>query len=281
VKLLRYGKAGNEKPGILDADGQIRDLSNHVSDVNPNALSTEELARLSEIDVFSLPVVDGKPRLGPCLADVGKIVCIGLNYHDHAKEVGKSAPSEPMIFMKATTSICGPNDPVEVPRTSQTTDWEVELGIVIGKRAKYVEENNALQHVAGYLCINDVSERSFQADRQGQWTKGKSHDTHGPIGPYLVTADEVRDPHALRLWTEVDGVMRQDSSTDQMVFSVGSIVSYLSQFMTLEGGDIIATGTPAGVGKGIKPEPVYLKPGSILRCGIEGLGEQEHTMVAA
>lgn len=281
MKLLRFGDADNEKPGLLDGNNGIRDITSFLDDVTPSALSASALRRLRAIDVDSLPLVQGSPRIGPCITGVGKIICIGLNYHDHAKEVGKSAPPEPMIFMKATTSICGPDDPVEVPRGSETCDWEVELGIVIGSKAKYVDERHALDHVAGYLCINDVSERTFQADRQGQWTKGKSHDTHGPIGPYLVTADEVPNPHALRLWTEVDGVMRQDSNTSQMVFSVDFIVSYLSQFMTLDAGDIIATGTPAGVGKGVKPEPVYLKPGCVLRCGIEGLGEQHHAVVAA
>ena len=281
MKLLRYGDANSEKPGVLDANGQIRDLSSLVDDVSGACLGAKDLKRLQKADLSSLPLISAPQRLGPCLSNVGKIVCIGLNYHDHAREVGKAAPPEPMIFMKATSSICGPDDPVQVPRGSETTDWEVELGIVIGTEAKYVAENEALNHVAGYLCINDVSERSFQADRQGQWTKGKSHDTFGPIGPYLVTADEIADPHNLKLWTEVDGIMRQDSSTSEMVFSVANLVSYLSGFMTLAPGDIIATGTPAGVGKGIKPDPVYLKPGSVLRCGIEGLGEQRHEMVAA
>lgn len=281
MKLLRYGDANSEKPGTLDTDGNIRDLSAHIEDVSGACLDKAAFERLRSIETDSLPRVAASERLGPCIANVGKIVCIGLNYHDHAKEVGKAAPPEPMIFMKATTSVCGPDDPIQVPRGSETTDWEVELGIVIGTKAKYVQEAEALEHVAGYLCINDVSERSFQADRQGQWTKGKSHDTFGPIGPYLVTADEVQNPHNLKIWTEVDGIMRQDSSTSEMVFSVAQLVSYLSGFMTLMPGDIIATGTPAGVGKGIKPDPVYLKPGCILRCGIEGLGEQRHEMVSA
>ena len=233
------------------------------------------------MDTETLPLVDGNPRLGACVGGVGKLVCIGLNYTDHAAEVGKAAPSEPVIFQKATTSICGPHDPIEIPRGAEQTDWEIELGVVIGTRAKYVTEADALDHVAGYLTINDISERHYQSEREGQWTKGKSHDSFAPLGPWLVTADEVADPLDLRLWCEVDGVMRQDGSTRTMIFSIAYLVAYLSQFMTLEPGDVIATGTPPGVGKGIKPEPVYLQPGQRLRCAVEGLGEQDHPVIQA
>lgn len=280
MKLLRYGSFGTEKPGLLDADGVIRDLSGVIADLDGAALSPHGLGRLAALDPTTLPAVAGGPRIGPCVAKVGKFVCIGLNYADHAAETGKSVPSEPVIFLKATTAICGPNDPIEIPRGGAKTDWEVELGIVIGSRAKYVSETDALDHVAGYCTINDGSERAFQSERQGQWTKGKSHDTFGPIGPWMVTRDEVPDPHDLAIWCEVDGHRFQDGSTRTMVFRVAFLVSYLSQFMTLEPGDIIATGTPPGVGLGLKP-PVYLRAGQTVRLGVEGLGIQEHRTVDA
>lgn len=273
MKLLRYGPVGQEKPGLLDARGQIRDLSAHVGDIAGDALLPEGLARLAAIDPQSLPVVQGNPRLGACVAGTGKFICIGLNYSDHAAETGATVPSEPIIFMKATSAIVGPNDTVEIPRKSVKTDWEVELGVVIGKTAKYVSEQDALQHVAGYCVVNDLSEREFQLERQGQWTKGKSADTFGPIGPWLVTRDEIPDPQRLPMWLEVNGVRRQNGSTATMVFGVAKLVSYLSQFMSLRPGDIISTGTPPGVGLGLKP-PVFLKPGDVMTLGIEGLGQQ-------
>lgn len=280
MKLLRYGPQGQEKPGLLDQDGKIRDLSGHIHDVAGQALLPETLERLRALDVASLPVVEGSPRLGPCVAGTGKFICIGLNYSDHAAETGATVPPEPIIFMKATSAICGPNDDVEIPRTSLKTDWEVELGVVIGKTAKYVSEADALDHVAGYCVINDVSERSFQAERSGQWTKGKSADTFGPTGPWLVTRDEVADPQNLKMWLEVNGYRYQDGSTKTMVYGVRYLVAYLSQFMSLQPGDIISTGTPPGVGLGQKPN-VFLKAGDVMRLSIEGLGEQQQTTVQA
>jgi 2-keto-4-pentenoate hydratase/2-oxohepta-3-ene-1,7-dioic acid hydratase in catechol pathway len=274
MKLLRYGLPGQEKPGLLDQDGTIRDLSGIVPDIAGDVLSSAGLERLRGIDPATLPRVDGGQRIGPCVGQVGKFICIGLNYSDHAAESGMAVPPEPVIFMKATSAICGPNDGIEIPRGAEKTDWEVELGIVIGKAAKYVDEAQALEHVAGYCVVNDVSERSFQTERSGQWTKGKSADTFGPLGPWLVTRDEVPDPQNLRMWLEVDGKRFQDGSTETMVYGTAFVVSYLSQFMSLQPGDVIATGTPPGVGMGQKP-PVYLRPGNRVRLGIEGLGEQE------
>ena len=281
MKLLRYGARGQEKPGLLDADGRIRDISAHVDDVAGSVLEPASLARLAALDAASLPLVDGTPRLGPCVGRVGKFVCIGLNYADHAAETGAKIPDQPIIFMKATSAITGPNDAVIIPRQSEKTDWEVELGVVIGREARYVSEDDALSHVAGYCLINDVSERAFQTERGGQWTKGKSADSFGPIGPWLVTPDEIADPQSLSMWLSVDGVMRQDGSTKTMIFGVRTLVSYLSQYMSLQPGDIISTGTPPGVGMGIKPEPVYLRPGQTIRLGIDGLGEQTQVTEAA
>ena len=274
MKLLRYGPPGQEKPGVLDRDGAIRDLSGIVPDIAGDVLSSAGLERLRNVDPSTLPRVEGDPRIGPCVGQVGKFICIGLNYSDHAAESGMAVPPEPIIFMKATSAICGPNDGIEIPRASEKTDWEVELGIVIGKSAKYVDEAQALEHVAGYCVVNDVSERSFQIERSGQWTKGKSADTFGPIGPWLVTRDEIPDPQSLHMWLEVDGNRYQNGSTETMVYGAAFLVSYLSQFMSLQPGDVIATGTPPGVGMGMKP-PVYLRAGNRVRLGIEGLGQQE------
>ncbi|MBN9047081.1 MAG: fumarylacetoacetate hydrolase family protein [Rhizobiales bacterium] len=279
MKFLRYGEAGQEKPGLLDADGNIRDLSAHVSDLSGAALAPDALARLGEIDLNALPKVEGNPRLGPCVAGTGKFVCIGLNYSDHAAETGATVPPEPIIFMKATSAIVGPNDDLLIPRGSEKTDWEVELGIVIGKTAKYVSEGDALDYVAGYCTLHDVSERAFQIERAGQWTKGKSCDTFGPTGPWLVTKDEVADPQNLRMWLTVNGETMQDGSTRTMVYGVRHLVSYLSQFMSLQPGDIISTGTPPGVGMGMKP-PRYLKAGDVVELGIEGLGTQKQNVRA-
>jgi 2-keto-4-pentenoate hydratase/2-oxohepta-3-ene-1,7-dioic acid hydratase in catechol pathway len=271
MKLLRYGPQGHEKPGLLAADGTIRDLSAHVTDLTPATLT--DLDRLQAIDPTGLPVVTGQPRLGPCVAGSGKFICIGLNYADHAAESGLQVPPEPVIFMKATSAICGPNDPILIPRTSEKTDWEVELGVVIGKRAKYVTETQALDHVAGYCVVNDVSERAFQTERAGQWTKGKSCDNFGQTGPWLVTRDEIPDPQNLAMWLKVNGQIMQNGSTRTMVYGVAHVVSYLSQFFTLHPGDIISTGTPPGVGMGMKP-PRYLKVGDVVELGIDGLGTQ-------
>jgi ureidoglycolate lyase len=280
MRLLRHGPAGAEKPALLDSDGKVRDLSGVVADLGGEVLSDASLSRIAAIDPKTLPEVS-PGRIGPCVAGTRKFICVGLNYSDHAKETGKAPPEEPILFMKATSAIIGPNDDVEIPRGSLKADWEVELGIVIGTRAKYVSEDKALDHVAGYCVVNDVSERAFQSERGGQWTKGKSHDTFGPIGPYLVTRDEVPDPQNLALWLDVDGVRRQTGTTANMIFGVRHLVSYISQFMTLEPGDIIATGTPPGVGLGIKPEPVFLKVGQVMTLGIEGLGDQtQHTIEA-
>ena len=278
MKLLRYGKPGKERPGLLDADGKIRDLSEHVSDIAGAALAPNALKKLAKIDPASLPLVRGKPRLGPCVTGTSKFICIGLNYSDHAAETGATVPPEPIIFMKANSAIVGPDDDVLIPRGSKKTDWEVELGVIIGKKAKYVTEAEALDYVAGYCTINDVSERAFQAERQGQWTKGKSCDTFGPTGPWLVTKDEVADPQNLKMWLTVNGKKRQNGSTKTMVYGVAYLVSYLSQFMSLLPGDIISTGTPPGVGLGMKP-PKFLKNGDVVELGIEGLGTQKQTFV--
>jgi ureidoglycolate lyase len=281
MKLLRYGPKGQEKPGLLDAQGKIRDLSKVVGDIDGAALTDESLAKLRALDPASLPVVEGNPRIGPCVARIGKFICIGLNYADHAAESNLPVPAEPVIFNKWTSAIVGPNDNVEIPRGSKKTDWEVELGVVIGKAAKYVDEANALEHVAGYCVINDVSEREWQIERGGTWDKGKGFDTFGPIGPWVVTRDEVADPQNLNLWLEVDGHRYQNGSTKTMVFGVAKLVSYVSQCMSLQPGDVISTGTPPGVGMGVKPNPVFLKPGQTIRLGIEGLGEQTQKTYAA
>jgi len=280
MKLLRYGPKGQEKPGILDADGRIRDLSGTVADIAGDVLSPESLARLRSLDPATLPLVERTPRIGACVGRIGKFVCIGLNYADHAAESGAKVPAEPVVFNKWTSAVCGPDDDVEIPRGSRKTDWEVELGVVIGKPGRYIDEADAMDHVAGYCVINDVSEREFQLEGTGTWDKGKGCDTFGPIGPWLVTADEIADPHALRIWLEVDGHRHQDSSTAQMVFRIPHLISYLSRFMSLQAGDVISTGTPAGVGLGLKP-PVYLRAGQKMRLGIEGLGEQNQRTVDA
>lgn len=281
MKLLRYGQPGKERPALLDKDGGIRDLSEFIDDVSGQALSPEGIAKLKALDPASLPLVDGTPRIGPCVADVGKFICIGLNYADHAAETGADIPKEPIIFNKWTSAIVGPNDNVEIPRNSKKTDWEVELGVVIGKGGRYIDEANAMEHVVGYCVINDVSEREFQIERGGTWDKGKGCDTFGPMGPWLVTKDEIADPHQLNLWLEVDGKRYQNGSTRTMIFQIPKLVSYLSQFMSLQPGDVISTGTPPGVGLGIKPEPVFLRAGQRMRLGIEGLGEQEQLTVDA
>jgi 2-keto-4-pentenoate hydratase/2-oxohepta-3-ene-1,7-dioic acid hydratase in catechol pathway len=279
VKLLRYGEAGRERPGLIDKDGVIRDLSQHVADLGGETIDPKELDRLAGIDPASLAVVTGNPRIGPCVHGTGKFICIGLNYSDHAAETGATVPPEPIIFMKATSAIVGPDDDILIPRGSEKTDWEVELGVVIGRKAKYVSEADALDYVAGYCTINDVSERAFQTERSGQWTKGKSCDTFGPIGPWLVTKDEVPDPQDLPMWLTVNGEKVQDGSSRTMVYGVRYLVSYLSQFMTLHPGDIISTGTPPGVGMGMKP-PRYLKAGDVIELGIEGLGNQRQNVKA-
>jgi ureidoglycolate lyase len=281
MKLLRYGPKGQEKPGLLDAEGQIRDLSKVVDDIAGNTLTEAGQAKLRAVDVATLPVVDGNPRIGPCVGRVGKMVCIGLNYADHAAESNLPVPTEPVIFNKWTSAICGPNDDVEIPRNSVKTDWEVELGVVIGKEAKYVDEANALDYVAGYCVINDVSEREWQLEHGTQWDKGKGFDTFGPIGPYVVTKDEVADPQKLDLWLEVDGKRYQNGNTKTMVFTVAQLVAYLSKVMSLQPGDVISTGTPPGVGMGVKPNAVYLKAGQTMKLGIQGLGEQTQKTVAA
>ncbi len=279
MKLLRYGPAGREKPGLVDRDGKIRDLSGTIGDIDGETLAPASLDRLRGIDPASLPVVSGTPRLGPCVGRVPKFIAIGLNYRQHAAETGAAIPKEPIIFMKATSSICGPDDEVMIPKASQKTDWEVELGIVIGSLARYVAANDARRHIAGYCIVNDVSEREFQIERGGQWTKGKSADTFGPIGPWVVTADEVPDPGKLALWTEVNGKRVQNSSTADLIFGIDEIVSYVSHFLSLMPGDVIATGTPSGVGLGMKP-PQFLKPGDRMRLSVEGLGEQNQRVVA-
>ena len=281
MKLLRYGPQGQEKPGLLDAQGRLRDLSGQVADLAGEALGAESLARLRQLDPDSLPLVDGTPRLGPCVGRVGKFICIGLNYADHAAESGLDVPKEPVVFNKWTSAICGPNDAVQIPRDSVKTDWEVELGVVIGKAGRYIDEANALDHVAGYCVVNDVSEREWQLERGGTWDKGQGFDTFGPLGPWLVTADEVADPQDLDLWLEGDGHRYQNGNTRTMIFTVAQIIAYLSRCMSLQPGDVISTGTPPGVGMGVKPQSVYLKPGQEMRLGIQGLGERHQRTVAA
>ena len=280
MKLLRFGSPGKEKPGLLDDSGTIRDLSGLVGDISEETLLPENLEKLRNTDTSSLPEVNDEPRLGPCIGKIGKFICIGLNYSDHAEETGGTVPPEPIIFAKFNSAICGPNDDVVIPRNSTKTDWEVELGVVIGKPAKYVDQENALDHVAGYCVINDVSEREFQIKRSGQWVKGKSCDTFGPTGPWLVTPDEVGDPQDLDLWLEVDGKRFQDGNTKTMVYGVEYLIHYLSQFFSLNTGDVISTGTPPGVGHGQKPEPIYLRSGQTMRLGIENLGVQTQNVVA-
>ena len=279
MKLLRFGNSGEEKPGIIDENGKIRDLSDVIDDINGNTISPESLDKLKSLDVSSLAEVTGNPRIGPCVNEVGKFLCIGLNFSDHAAETGLEPPEEPILFSKATSAIIGPNDNVEIPRTSTATDWEVELGVIIGKKAKYISEAEAKNYIAGYCVVNDVSERDFQIKRSGQWTKGKSCDTFGPIGPYLVTTDEIEDVQNLNMFLDVDGKRMQTGSTKTMIFSAYHIVHYLSQFMTLFPGDVIATGTPPGVGMGMQP-PVYLKPGDVMKLGIDKLGDQEQKCVS-
>ncbi len=279
MKLLRYGPRGQEKPGMLDRNGQLRDLSGAIKDLTPDALAPAALDKLKKLDPASLPAVSGTPRLGPCVAGISKLVCVGLNYVDHAKEAGMQIPTEPVLFLKAISSLSGPNDPVMLPKGAEKGDWEVELGIVIGSKAQYVSVHDALKHVAGYCIVNDVSERNYQLERGGNWSKGKSADTFCPLGPWLVTADEVPDPQALDLFCEVSGQRMQNGSTRNMIFSCAHIVSYISHFMTLMPGDVIPTGTPAGVGQGMKP-PRFLRPGDVMRLGITGLGEQRQEVVA-
>ena len=280
MKLLRYCNQGAEKPGALDVNGIIRDLSGIVADITGDNLSDDALSVLGKIDLSTLPEIPADTRLGSCVGNIGKFLCIGLNYSDHAKEAGMPAPEEPILFMKATTAVVGPNDDVVIPKGSVKTDWEVELGVVIGKTAQHVALEDALSHVAGYCVINDVSERAFQLEHGGQWVKGKSCDTFGPTGPWLVTRDEIPDPQALSMWLEVDGKRYQNGSTSTMIFGVAELVSYCSRFMTLEPGDVLSTGTPPGVGMGIKPEPVYLRAEQVMTLGIEGLGVQRQTCVA-
>ncbi|MDX5435262.1 MAG: fumarylacetoacetate hydrolase family protein [Halomonas sp.] len=279
MKLLRFGPKGREKPGLLDADGGIRDLSAHVADIDGRHLGRNTLAELAGLDPSRLPQVSPDTRIGPCVGGVGKFICIGLNYSDHAAETGAEVPPEPVIFNKWTSAICGPNDEVIIPRDSRKTDWEVELGVVIGKTARYVAEADAMAHVAGYCVVNDVSEREFQLERSGTWDKGKGCDTFGPLGPWLVTPEEIADPHQLDLWLEVDGHRYQEGNTRTMVYQIPFLISYLSRFMSLQPGDVISTGTPPGVGMGQKP-PVYLKPGQQMRLGIEGLGIQTQRVIA-
>jgi 2-keto-4-pentenoate hydratase/2-oxohepta-3-ene-1,7-dioic acid hydratase in catechol pathway len=279
MKLLRYGQIGSEKPGLLDENGVIRDLSEHVNDISAETLLPENIEKLKIIDYKTLPEVSSEVRLGPCVGQIGNFICIGLNYSDHAKESGMEVPSEPVIFSKITSSICGPNDDVIIPRNAVKTDWEVELGVVIGKTAKYVDEASALEHIAGYCVINDLSEREFQLERSGQWIKGKSCNTFGPIGPWLVTPDEVGDPQNLDLWLDVDGKRYQDGSTRTMIFGVAYLIHYLSQYFTLQPGDVISTGTPPGVGLGQKPNPIYLHSGQKMHLGIEKLGVQNQITI--
>ena len=281
MKLFRHGPRGAERPGIVAPDGSFRDLSSVVPDIAGAQLLPTGVAALKGVDAMALPRLEPGFRYGPCVGQVPKFICVGLNYADHAAETGAEVPPEPVLFMKGVNAISGPDDDLEIPRGSTKTDWEVELGVVIGTPAKYVSETDALAHVAGYCVVHDVSERAFQMERQGQWVKGKSHDTFGPVGPWLVTADEVPDPQALDLWLEVDGHRYQQGNTRTMVFGVAALVSYISQFMTLQTGDIISTGTPPGVGLGQKPEPVYLRTGQVVRLGIAGLGEQRQRTVPA
>ena len=278
MKLVRYGNEGREKPGLIDADGLLRDLSSHVADINGPALSKDSLKMLYDIDPASLPAVSGTPRLGACVGDIGKFMCIGLNYSDHAAETGADIPEHPILFMKATSAVVGANDTVMLPRGSTHTDWEVELGVVIGTPCKYVSVEEALDYVAGYFVSNDVSERHFQTKLAGQWTKGKSCDTFGPIGPWLVTSDEIADPQNLDMGLDLNGQRMQTGNTSTMIFTVAECISHLSQMMTLLPGDVISTGTPPGVGMGIKPEPIYLKEGDVMDVWIEGLGQQTQTV---
>jgi 2,4-didehydro-3-deoxy-L-rhamnonate hydrolase len=280
MKLVRYGAKGKEKPGLIDKEGKLRDLSGIVPDITSAQLSSAALAKLAKIKTSTLPLVKGKPRYGVPLADVGKFLAIGLNYSDHAAEAGMPCPKEPIIFFKADTSLSGPNDPVMLPKGSKKSDWEVELGVVIGKKARYVTKKDALKHVAGYCLINDVSEREYQIERGGTWDKGKGCDTFGPVGPWLVTADEIKDPQKLGMWLDVNGKRFQTGTTKTMIFDVRTIVSYVSEFMTLMPGDIITTGTPPGVGMGVKPKPRYLKAGDVMTLDIDGLGEQRQEVVA-
>ena len=280
MKLLRVGAEGQEKPAILDGDQQIRDLSSVIPDINGDLLSDQALERLRAIDLHSLPLVNSSERIGPCIGQVGKVVCIGLNYSDHAAEAGMDLPTEPVLFMKATSAICGPNDPIQIPRGAEKTDWEVELAIVIGKKTKYISEEESMDHIAGFCLANDLSERAFQLERLGSWDKGKSHDSFAPIGPYLVTKDEIVDPQNLTMFTDINGERFQNGNTNTMVFDAKTIVAYLSQFMTLEAGDVIMTGTPPGVGMGQSPQK-YLKAGDTVRIGIEGLGEQNQLCIDA
>ena len=279
MKLVRYGNPGKEKPGLIDADGKLRDLSALITDIGPDQLGDAALAKLRKLKTANLPLVKGSPRMGSPVSGVPKFIAIGLNYADHAAESGLPIPKEPVVFMKATSCIQGPNDPVMLPKGSVKTDWEVELGVVIGTRARYVSQKEALNHVAGYCTVNDVSEREFQIERGGTWDKGKGCDTFGPLGPWLVTRDEVPNPQRLSLWLDVNGKRVQSGSTKTMIFSVAKIVSYVSQFMTLEPGDVITTGTPPGVGLGMKP-PMFLKKGDVMNVGIEGLGEQQQQVIA-
>ena len=278
MKLLRVGSKGQEKPAMLDAHNNLRDLSSVVHDIAGDVLSDAGLEKLRALDISKLPILDSATRIGPCVGNIGKFICIGLNFSDHAAEAGMKLPSQPIVFMKATSAVCGPNDDIEIPRGSEKTDWEVELGIVIGKTAKYIDEANALDYVAGYCLINDVSERSFQLEHEGQWTKGKSHDTFGPIGPWLVTKDEIKDPQNLGMWLEVNGRRFQNGNSNTMVFGVAYVVAYLSRYMTLQPGDVISTGTPPGVGSGQRPQ-VFLKRGDVVHLGIDGLGEQKQIYV--
>mgnify|MGYP003619093439 FL=1 len=279
MKLVRYGVKGAEKPGIVDVTGRIRDLSAVVADINGQVLA-HELDKIRGLDLETLPLVEEGVRYGACVGNIGKFICIGLNYSDHAAETGAAIPEEPIVFNKWTSAIVGPNDDVEIPRNSQKTDWEVELGVVIGKDGRYIDKVDAMDYVAGYCVINDVSEREYQIERGGTWDKGKGCDTFGPIGPWLVTRDEIANPHQLHMWLEVDGKRYQDGNTNTMIFDVPTIISYLSQFMSLQAGDVISTGTPPGVGLGQKP-PVYLQAGQVMRLGIAGLGEQEQHVIQA
>ena len=281
MKTLRYREGNSVKPGIVDKEGKIRDVSSIVDDWDHTTLTVKKLHSVQSMDLLSLPVVDNNVSIAPCVRkeSIGKFICIGLNYSDHAEETGMKVPPEPIMFMKATSAVIGPNDDVLIPKNSFKSDWEVELGVIIGKEAKYISEDQSQDHIAGYCVVNDLSERAFQIERSGQWVKGKSCDTFGPIGPYLVTKDEIADPQNLKMWLDVNGKRMQDGSTSTMVYGVNFLVSYLSQFMSLQPGDIISTGTPPGVGMGMKPQ-VFLKPGDVMRLGIEGLGEQKQTTVA-
>ncbi|QBP74624.1 FAA hydrolase family protein [Herbaspirillum huttiense] len=281
MKLLRYGPVGQEKPGVLDQSGKIRDLSAYIKDVNGAVLDDASLDKIRKLDLESLPAVESSPRIGACVGNIGKFICIGLNYADHAAESNLPIPAEPVVFNKWTSAVVGPNDDVKIPRGSKKTDWEVELGVVIGKGGSYIDEKDAMSHVAGYCVVNDVSEREYQIERGGTWDKGKGCDTFGPIGPWLVTRDEVADPQKLGMWLEVDGKRYQNGNTSTMIFGVAHIVSYLSRFMSLQPGDVISTGTPPGVGMGVKPEAVYLRAGQTMRLGIDGLGEQQQKTIDA